>query len=510
VLKPWDELPASVPSLEVSLLVAVSVPHRGRPLPQVLDPILELLAARWPRSFEVIVAPYGAGVTGAEPELRTDRAEVRVLAPMEGGDLRGAALRHAFLRSRGRVLLTVHPEQPCDPAFFGRAYDELGNGAELVRANRRISESRFRIPVSVLPKVYARHRYGLAFNRMVRMLLPIETRDTSAGNLALSRRMAMAAFALQSAPGFLFDLELALIATDFGYAQRDLPERLFLYEEKTVGRIAEELETIFFGVPRLWWRHVRGYYREQAMPRAITADDWGISPGVNRAIVALARAGVVRRVSMLADAPYLTESLDELRGLVDTGLHFNLTHGKPFGTPARLLFRWMTARRSSRAALRDAIRTELRNQLDRLDAAGVRASYLDGHHHIHIVPGLIAAVADILAERGIREVRLPYDPSLWFSRLAPINLLSLIARRSFDQQGLRYRRVVYPQRKDFRDPARLRMRISRDPEAEVIVHPAFEDDFARYGVDDSYSAERMTEFRALRMLGPTTSYNPPL
>jgi hypothetical protein len=105
---------------------------------------------------------------------------------------------------------------------------------------------------------------------------------------------------------------------------------------------------------------------------------------------------------------------------------------------------------------------------------------------------------------------VPYDRTVWFSRLAPVNLLSLIARRSFDQQGLRYRRVVYPQRKDFRDPARLRMRISRDPEAEVIVHPAFEDDFARCGVDDSYASERVTEFRALRMLGLTSSYNPPL
>src|ERR1700716_3134304 len=137
---------------------------------------------------------------------------------------------------------------------------------------------------------------------MVRMLLPSETRDTSAGNLALSRRMASTAFALQSAEGFLFDLELALIATDFGFEQRDLPERLFLYEEKTVSRMAEEVRTIFFGVPKLWWRHVRGYYRQKPMPGAITADDWGISPAVNRGVLDLARRGAVRRVSMLADA----------------------------------------------------------------------------------------------------------------------------------------------------------------------------------------------------------------
>jgi len=499
VLTPWNELPASDPSLEVSLLVPVPLPHRGRALSLVLEPIIEVLAARWPQSFEVIVAPFGSEATGDEPELRIARAEVKVLGPLRGVDLRGAALRAAFLRSRGRVLLTLHAEQPCDPGFFARAYDEIARGAELARANRRISESRFRIPVSVLPKVYARHRYGLAFNRMIRMLLPIETRDTSAGNLALSRRLASLAFALQSAEGFLFDLEIALIATDFGFVQRDLPERLFLYEEKTVGRIAEEIRTIFFGVPKLWWRHIRGYYRERAMPRAITADDWGISPGVNRGILDLARRGVVRRVSMLADAPYLRESLDELRKLdVETGLHFNLTHGKPFGSPARFLWRWMTARRASLAALREAVRSELRAQLDRLDAAGVRVSYLDGHHHIHIVPGLLASVADVLSERGIRDVRLPYDRSLWFSRLAPVNLLSMALRRTLDARGFRYRRSFYPLKRDFLDFARLRARI--EPDTEVIVHPSNEDDFAKYAVDDPHSADRVIEYRALRML----------
>ncbi|MGZ7081317.1 MAG: ChbG/HpnK family deacetylase, partial [Thermoanaerobaculia bacterium] len=151
-----------------------------------------------------------------------------------------------------------------------------------------------------------------------------------------------------------------------------------------------------------------------------------------------------------------------------------------------------------RAVLRDAVRAELRSQLDRLEAAGIRASYLDGHHHIHIVPGVTAAIADILAERGIRDVRLPYDPSLWFSRLAPVNVLSLALRRTLDARGLRYRRCLYPLKRDFLDFARLRARIA--PDVEVIVHPADEDDFAKYKVDDRYSADRVIEYRALRML----------
>ena len=452
---------------EVSLLVAVPPQHRGRPVDETLGPVVRLFESRWPDKFEVIIVEREA---------------------------RGLALLDAFSKSRGRIIMTLHPEQPCDPGFFMRAYDEIANGADLVRANRRMNESRFRIPVSVLPKVYARHRYGLAFNRLVRTFLPIETRDTSAGNLVMKRETATVAFALQSEPGFLFDLEIALIATDRRFVQRDLPERLLLYEEKTVARIGSEIRTIFFGLPKLWWRHLRGYYRAHSLPRAITADDWGISPGVNRGIVELARAGIVRRVSMLAGAPFLRECLDELLRLdVQAGLHFNLTFGTRFRSPGQFMFRWLMS-----TTLRDEVRDALRRQLDTLEAAGVRVAYLDGHHHVHIVPGVVPAIADILKERGIEEVRLPYDPALWLTSLAPLNVLSLLARRDFHVRGLRHRRFIYPRR--FDDLARLAVRIGNDPDAEVIVHPAAEDDFAKYAVADPYSADRVTEFRALMTL----------
>jgi len=437
-----------VSEVDVSLLVPGKADLAG---------VVSLFDARWPGRYEVIAVEHR---------------------------LRGVALRDAFARSSGRVIMTLHPDQPCDPAFFIRAFDELANGADLVRANRRLENSRFRIPVSVLPKVYARHRYGLAFNRLVRLVLPsIETRDTSAGNLVLTRRLAAIAFALQSEPGFLFDLELAIVATDRGCVQRDIPERLLLHHEKTVARIGSELKTIFFGLPKLWWRHVRGYYRERALPDAITADDWGLSPAINRAIVDLSQRGIVRRVSMLADAPHRNVSLDELSG-VEIGLHFDMKT-----RPGRFLMRWMTSR------MGEQVRAELRRQLDVLRAAGVTPVYLDGHEHVHIVPGLIAAIAPVLEEYGIRTIRLPYDRSLWFTRLAPVNVFSIFLRRALDARGFRYRRLVYPQPKHFRDAARLRKHISRWPDAEVIVHPATERDF-----EDDYASDRVREYEMLMSL----------
>ena len=42
------------------------------------------------------------------------------------------------------------------------------------------------------------------------------------------------------------------------------------------------------------------------------ADDWGLSPAINLGILELARRGWLRSVSLIANAPFLHERLDEL------------------------------------------------------------------------------------------------------------------------------------------------------------------------------------------------------
>ena len=512
-IAPWETFPAVDPAIEVSLLIAVHVPWPAASLRRALEPTIEFLHQRWGAAFEVILAPFGVErpgetLTSAVNSLAPGGTPLRVLpAIATGGDVHGLALRAAFLQARGRVLFTLNPEQPCDPAFFQRAFEELANGVDLVHANRRMPESRFRIPVRVLPFVYARHRLGLAFNFLVKLLLPIATTDTHAGNLAMSRRMASEGFALQRFPGFLFDVELSLIASTLSFRQKDLPERLYLSEEKPSSRVFRETFTIAWRLPILWWRHLRGWYAPMRRPEAITADDWGISPAVNEGILSLVQAGVVRRVSMLATGDHLHHMLEPLltlasQGRVSIGLHFNLTHGSAIAEgPAAFLRIWMTAGGQRRRCLEGQVREALQHQLGLLRDAGVAVTYLDGHHHTHVVPGVMEQLAVSLKREGIEEVRLPYEPSLWFSRLAPLNVLSLFSRRTFRRHGFGFRRVVYPQKRHFLDQGRLRALLSRHPDAEVIVHPAVADDFAAFAVADPYSAGRVAEYRALRMLG---------
>lgn len=510
---PWSAVPVVDSLVEVSLLVAVRLGLPAESLRRLMAPTIGSLHHRWGGAFEVIIAPFGVPPRGtaegfAPEALAVAGTALRVLPAIPaGGDVHGLALRAAFLEARGKILFTLNPEQPCDPAFFQRAFEELSQGVDLVHANRRMPDSRFRIPVRVLPVVYARHRLGLAFNRLVKLLLPIATSDTHAGNLAMSRRMATQAFALQRFPGFLFDVELSLIASTLSFRQKDLPERLYLSEEKKSSRVFRETFTIAWRLPILWWRYRRGLYDQMRRPEAVTSDDWGISPAVNEGILSLVEQGVVRRVSVLAGSAHLRHQLSRLlslerEGRVALGLHFNLTHESGIaGGPGAFLRRWMTARGASKTQLVAEVRRELQTQLAMLHEAGIIPVYLDGHHHTHVVPGVLGSIADLLKAEGIEEVRLPYEPSLWLSRLAPLNVLSLMTRRALRRNGFRSRRVLYPQRKDFLDQGRLRALLTGDPSAEVIVHPAVADDFAAFSVADPYSAGRVTEYRSLRMLG---------
>jgi predicted glycoside hydrolase/deacetylase ChbG (UPF0249 family) len=497
----WRTIPTVDPSVEVSLLIATRMPRSQQKFDAAVMPLIELLRVRCGGAFEVVVAPFAGDVTIDVAHL----AEARMVPPQHRFFGRGDALRVAFLAARGKTILTLDPEQPCDPHFFLRAYDAILGGADFVRANRRLSATRFRIPVSVLPKVYQRHQLGVAFNFIVRSLLPIDTSDTQAGNLAISRRMAVSAFSLQRARGFLFYVELSLIAATHEYTQIDFPELLFLQEEKTTWRVSREVGNIAGGLPAIVWRYITGYYSKLQRPTAITADDWGLSPAINRGIVDLVRAGVVRRVSMLAGGDHVHDHLDELRALaaageVQLGLHFNLTHGPLAISPATFLGRWMRATGERKRELVAAVRAQLTSQLAALKSAGVETRYVDGHHHIHLTPGLLAAVSDILRDAGISEVRIPYDPALWKSRKAAINVLAILARGAAVRAGLRYRRCYYPSMRDFLDHGKLRRKIARSPEAEIIVHPAAENDFERYRVADDYAAGRTTEYQALQML----------
>nr|WP_244424578.1 ChbG/HpnK family deacetylase [Methylobacterium nodulans] len=160
----------------------------------------------------------------------------------------------------------------------------------------------------------------------------------------------------------------------------------------------------------------------------LCADDYGLSPGVSRGILALARAGRLSATGAMTNLPSFgreAPALREFDGRIGLGLHLTLTAGTPLGAMPRLapsgrlpaLGRLM---RMAFAGGLDAaeIAAEIARQLDAFERAiGRPPDFVDGHQHVHVLPGVRGALLLTLKTRGLAGRLWLRDPA---DRLAAI------------------------------------------------------------------------------------------
>ena len=194
------------------------------------------------------------------------------------------------------------------------------------------------------------------------------------------------------------------------------------------------------------------------MPRLIVnADDFGMAPGVNRAILELHAAEVLTSATLMARAAATEEAVKMALAMptLAVGCHVVLVNGAPASDPARVsslidpttgafyptigefLKRLYTGRiRASQ------IEAEAAAQIAFLQSFGLRLTHVDTHKHLHMFPGVLGPVLRAARAAGIRAIRNPFEP-LWSinatanapdTRRAEVLLLRRLERR--------FRRVV--------------------------------------------------------------------
>lgn len=145
---------------------------------------------------------------------------------------------------------------------------------------------------------------------------------------------------------------------------------------------------------------------------ALCADDYALTPGVSEGILACLEAGRITATSVMTTRPHWRAAAPALRAYrerADVGLHLDLTLGPPLGRMptfapdgrfpplSRLVLQALAGRLDTRE-----IRTELGRQLDCFAAEFGRApDYVDGHQHVHLLPGIRIAVLEELSARGL-------------------------------------------------------------------------------------------------------------
>lgn len=153
----------------------------------------------------------------------------------------------------------------------------------------------------------------------------------------------------------------------------------------------------------------------------LCADDYALSPEVDQAILNLARRARLSATTCMTTSPRwpaAAVALQPLRPELTVGLHFNLTEGHGGAVAARGLKRVIVDACARRPAP-TVLRAQWRAQLDAFERAmGTPPDFIDGHQHVHQLPGIREA---LLAEL---QARYPAGRMPWLRATVPAGRLA--------------------------------------------------------------------------------------
>jgi predicted glycoside hydrolase/deacetylase ChbG (UPF0249 family) len=150
-------------------------------------------------------------------------------------------------------------------------------------------------------------------------------------------------------------------------------------------------------------------------PRLIvTADDVGLHPGMTAGAIRAHREGIVTACSIVANGVAFDDAVSRLRDVpeLDAGVHLTLVEERPL-TAIRFPRKYTTfvPLYLVHAIPIAAIESELRAQIERVLATGLRVTHLNGHQHLHLLPRIFEVVVRLARELAIPYVRIVNESS---------------------------------------------------------------------------------------------------
>ena len=176
----------------------------------------------------------------------------------------------------------------------------------------------------------------------------------------------------------------------------------------------------------------------------LNADDFGLTPGINRAIAELHTAGALTSATLMASGPAFDDAIRiaHEHPTLGIGCHIVLTDGAPISPPETIPTLLGPDRKTFRPSLgsffRDAllnriaaadIAREAQAQIDRIQQQGIRLTHLDTHKHTHILPQIARPLLAVAERTGIPAIRNPFEPP-WSIALGRSPILRRLQLRS--------------------------------------------------------------------------------
>ncbi|MGD0647699.1 MAG: ChbG/HpnK family deacetylase [Acidobacteriaceae bacterium] len=176
----------------------------------------------------------------------------------------------------------------------------------------------------------------------------------------------------------------------------------------------------------------------------LNADDFGLTPGINRAIAELHAAGTLTSATLMANGPAFDDAIRiaHAQPTLSIGCHIVLTDGIPLSPPETIPTLLGHDRRSFRASLTDFFAAVLIGKVSAADIArealaqiahiqqqGISLTHIDTHKHTHILTRVARPVLDVAERTGIPAIRNPFEPR-WSIALGKSRILRRLQLRS--------------------------------------------------------------------------------
>lgn len=243
----------------------------------------------------------------------------------------------------------------------------------------------------------------------------------------------------------------------------------------------------------------------------VNADDFGLTPGVDRAIIECHNSGVVTSTTLMATGAAFEDAVQAARlapGL-SVGCHVVLVDGTPV-SPADTIDTLVAIRSAepekffsslsafaARAMLggfdQDQLVTEITAQVRKIQSTGLHVTHLDTHKHAHMFPEILTALLRAARICGVRAIRNPIVPvkalpakrfkakrELW-KRYSQVRVLHTFSRQF--QHKTKRAGIFAPDgvigviETGMVDAELLRQTIAKLPEGtwELLCHPGYDD-----------------------------------
>lgn len=167
------------------------------------------------------------------------------------------------------------------------------------------------------------------------------------------------------------------------------------------------------------------------MKLLINADDFGLTPGINRSIAELHQGHALTSATLMGTAAFFDDAVAgaQANPNLEVGCHVLLVDATPALPAAQIptlclngQFRaslGQFARDLYTGRIRESeIEAEATAQIRRLQSAGLHVSHIDTHKHTHMFPRVLRPLLRAATACGIGAIRNPFEPD-WALRATP-------------------------------------------------------------------------------------------